>query len=120
MTAFSGMCQGRRPIKWAMIVKPKRSGETALILMAARGDYNRIVPGLRSLEAPHSTLSYWLYGGGLYLRATSTGVTNSLRMNPVGPLPEDRTSSQSPCLLSTETFVPVVNVTREVEVKFGY
>ena len=115
------MCQGRRPIKWAMIVKPKRSGQTALILMVAQGDYNRIVPGLRFAgSSASSTLGYWLDGGGLYLRATSTGVTNSLRMNPVGPLLKDRTSSQSPCLLSTETFVPMVNVTREVEVKFGY
>jgi hypothetical protein len=114
------MCQGRRPIKWAMIVKPKRSGQTALILMVAQGDYNRIVQGSERWKLRIRHASYWLDGGGLYLRATSTGVTNSLRMNPVGPLLKDRTSSQSPCLLSTETFVPVVNVTREVEVKFGY
>src|SRR3989475_11150795 len=57
---------------------------------------------------------------GLYLCATSTGTTNSLRINPVGPPFVDRTSNQSPCLFSTDTFVPVVNVTSESEVKFGY
>ena len=56
---------------------------------------------------------------GNYLRAISDEVTNSLRMKPVGPSAVERTSNQSPCLPSTLTFVPMVNVVKVAEEKFG-
>lgn len=55
----------------------------------------------------------------LYLCATSTGTTNSLRMKPVGPLSMERTCNQSPCLPSTVTRVPMVKVSSEAAEKFG-
>ena len=54
-----------------------------------------------------------------YLCMTSSGVMNSLRMNPVGPLAVERTSSHSPCFRNTVTFVPMVKVVKEAAEKFG-
>ncbi len=50
---------------------------------------------------------------------TSSGVMNSLRMNPLGPLSVERTSSHSPCFRNTVTFVPMVKVVKEAAEKFG-
>ena len=44
---------------------------------------------------------------------------NSLRMNPLGPLSVERTSSHSPCFRNTVTFVPMVKVVKEAAEKFG-